>query len=187
MSPQYPFISKFWFIKYIPWTHALSSPHIGCQVVIQSGTTSKLAWLPLVPLPFQAILFSITMKSKSDHAPSLMKHVMELPLPTEWRTKFLHGPPGSMWSTRHPPIVSPLPNLSSYIYFQPNLTFQAAATINWMQFLPRNNAASISGSLLLLGFLFSCPAPSVCRLTASIPYFPWFFSLLEVHLKGLIP
>lgn len=35
-------------------------------------------------LPFLPIVCSVTMKSKSDHAPSLMEHI-ELPLPTEGR------------------------------------------------------------------------------------------------------
>lgn len=179
MIPQHPFISKFWFITYIPWTHALQPSHIGCQVVIQSGTTSKLAWLPLAPLPFQAILFSVTMKSKSEPAPSLMKHVIDLPLPTEQRTKFLRGSPGSMWSARHPPIVSPLPNPSSYICFQPNLTFQVAATLNWMQFLPRNNAASISGHCLFWDFCSLALFPKCVGSLLLFPIFPDFFHYLK--------
>lgn len=90
-----------------------SHPHIGCQVVIQSWTTSKLTWLPLVPFPIQPILCSVTMKSKSDQATSLIKHVIDLPLPIERRTKSLHGPPDPMRSAPHLPTASPPTSISS--------------------------------------------------------------------------
>lgn len=81
-------------------------PSSGCHSEL---TTSKLAWLLWVALPFQFILWPVTMKSKSDHAPSLMKHVTDLPLPSEWRTDpyMAHKAPSNLYFSHIQPHCSP--------------------------------------------------------------------------------
>lgn len=129
LTPQHPFVSKLWFIENIPWAHALSSPSH-----LFSGCYPKLSsfWACLAAFgssPFQPI-YSVKLRSKSDHAPSLMKHLIDLPLPTEWRRT-------PTWPTRpHVSCTSPTHTPHPYaprLHFQSNLTLLVVATLNQMQ------------------------------------------------------
>lgn len=121
LVPQHPFVSKFWFIQNIPWAHALSSPsHLftGCYPKLSS------VWACLAAFgspPFQPIICSVKLSSKSDHAPSLTEHLIGPPLPTEWRRTpdVAYQTPCELHLTHHPhspPLsASPSTSISSLI------------------------------------------------------------------------